>query len=42
MVSHREVVSIGWGDVLEIDMVAKLGRCLDMRQMSKEAWKDRK
>lgn len=42
MVSHREVVSNGWGNSLEIDIVAKLGRCLDMRQMSKEARKDRK
>lgn len=42
MVSHGEVVSIGWGNRLEIEVIARLGRCLDTRQMSKEAQKDRK
>lgn len=42
MVSHREVISIGWGNSLEIEVIARLGRCLDMIHMSKEAQKDRK
>lgn len=42
MVSHGEVVPSGWGNSLEIEVIARLGRCLGMRQMSKEAQKDRK
>lgn len=34
MVNHSEVVYIGWGQGLEIDVVTKLGRCVGTRPSS--------